>query len=136
MTVGSIWTHSEHLISSSYYDLNQIRPTGTTQYIVCPAGTTTVPCAGSAPITLMNLDSGTLQEGALYPGVGQVNALVSPGNSTYISGFTQFRQNYHHGFSGTLTYTLSHNIAENGFNFNNQFSFANTKGPGSARSAS
>ena len=129
VTVGSIYSHSEHLISSSYYDLNQIKPAGTTQYIVCPPGTTTVPCAGSGPITLMNLDAGTLKDGALYPGVGQVDALVSPGNSTYISGFTQFRQNYHHGFSATLSYTLSHNIADNGLNFNNQWSFANTKGP-------
>jgi hypothetical protein len=128
LTVGSIYSHSEHLMSSSYYDLNQIQPAGTTQYIVCPPGTTTVPCTGSAPITLMNLDSGILKDGSLYPGVGQVDALVSPGNSTYISGFSQFRQNYHHGFSATLTYTLSHNIADNGLNFNNQYSFANTKG--------
>jgi len=56
-----------------------------------------------------------------------VKALVSPGNSTYISGFTQFRQNYHHGFTGTLTYTLSKNISDNGFVFNDQYSFANTK---------
>jgi hypothetical protein len=129
MMVGSIWSHSEHLVSSSYYDLNQKRPTGTTTYVVCPPGTKTLPCAGSSPITLMNLDSGTLQEGALYPGVGQVDALVSPGNSTYISGFAQFRQRYHRGFSATLTYTLSHNIADNGFNFNNQWDFSNTKGP-------
>ena len=127
MTVGSIWVHAEHLISSSFYDLNQIEPTGTTQYIVCPPGTTTVPCTGSAPITLMNLDAGTLKDGAFYPGVGQVKALISPGNSTYISGFTQFRQNYSHGFTGTLTYTLSKNISDNGFVFNNQYSFANTK---------
>ncbi len=127
LTVGSIWVHAEHLISASFFDLNQIQPTGTTQYIVCPPGTTTVPCTGSAPITLLNLDSGTLKEGAIYPAVGQVKALVSPGNSTYISGFTQIRQNYHHGFSGTLTYTLSKNISDNGFVFNDQYSFANTK---------
>jgi hypothetical protein len=127
MTVGSIWVHSEHLISASFFDLNQIQPTGTTQYIVCPPGTTTVPCTGSAPITLMNLDAGNLKDGALYPGVGQVKALVSPGNSTYLSGFAQFRQNYRHGFTGTLTYTLSKDISDNGFVFNNQYSFANTK---------
>ena len=66
VTVGSIWVHSEHLISSSYFDLNLKEPEGTTDYIVCPAGTRTVPCVGSAPITLMNLDAGTLQEGARY----------------------------------------------------------------------
>jgi hypothetical protein len=127
MTVGSMWVHSEHLISSSYYDLNLKQPTGTTQYVVCPAGTITVPCAGTNSVSLMNLDAGTLQEGALYPGVGQVDALISPGNSTYIAGFTQFRQTYHHGFSGIVSYTLSKNIASNGVDFNNQFSFANTK---------
>jgi hypothetical protein len=127
MAVGTIWVHAEHLISSTYYDLNQIEPTGTTQFIVCPPGTTTVPCTGSAPITLMNLDAGILKDGALYPGVGQVKALISPGNSTYISGFTQLRQTYHHGFTGTLTYTLSKNISDNGFDYNDQWSFANTK---------
>jgi len=129
ITVGSIWAHSEHLISSSFNDLNQIQPTGTTQYIVCPAGTTAVPCTGTAPITLMNLDSGTLKDGALYPGFGQVKALVSPGNSTYISGFTQFRERWSKSFTGTLTYTLSKNMESNGFNFNNQYSYADTKGP-------
>lgn len=129
ITVGSMWTHSEHLISSSYYDLNQKRPTGTTQYIVCPPGTTVVPCTGSAPVTLMNLDAGTLQEGALYPGAGQVDALVSPGNANYVAGFTELRQRYRHGLAATFSYTLSHNIAENGFNFNNQWSYADTKGP-------
>jgi hypothetical protein len=129
LTLGSIWVHSEHLISSSYYDFNLKRPTGTTQYIVCPPGTTVVPCAGSAPITLMNLDAGTLQEGSLYPGAGQVKALVSPGNSNYNSGFVELRQNYHHGFTGSLTYTLAKNIASNGLNFNNQFDLSNTKGP-------
>jgi hypothetical protein len=129
LTLGSIWVHSEHLISSSYYDFNLKRPTGTTQYIVCLPVTTAVPCAGSAPITLMNLDAATLQEGALYPGAGQVKALVSPANSNYNSGFVEFRQNYHHGFTGSLTYTLSKNIASNGLNFNNQFDLSTTKGP-------
>ena len=129
VTVGTIWAHSEHLISSSFFDMNLIQPTGTTQYVVCPAGTVTVPCTGAAPITLMNLDAGTLKEGALYPAFGQVKALVSPANSTYTSGFTQFRQQYRHGFTGTLAYTLSKNIDSNGYNFANQFNFANTKGP-------
>ncbi len=126
--VGTIWAHSEHLISSSFYDLNMIQPTGTTTYIACPPGTVTVPCVGTASATLMNLDAGTLKDGALYPGVGQVKALVSPGNSTYISGFTQLRKKYGHGFTGYLTYTLSHNTADNGYNFNDQFSYANTRG--------
>jgi len=127
ITVGSIWAHTMHLISSSYYDLNLKTPTGSTQYIVCPAGTITVPCTGSAPVTLMNLDSGTLQEGTRFPGVGQVNALISPGNSNYISGFTQIHRAMSHGFTGMLSYTFAKNISGNGQDFNNQFSFANTK---------
>jgi hypothetical protein len=128
MTVGTIWVHSEHLISSSFYDENLKRPTGTVQYIVCPPGTTIVPCVGSAPTTLMNLDAGTLQEGAILPGVGQIKALISPGNSNYDSGFFQLRQNARHGITGSLTYTFAKNIASNGFNFNDQFDFSNTKG--------
>ncbi|MEI9815112.1 MAG: hypothetical protein WDO18_21790 [Acidobacteriota bacterium] len=32
-------------------------------------------------------------------------------------------------FSANVTYTLSKNIASNGFNFNNQWDYSNTKGP-------
>ena len=128
LTVGSIWVHSEHLISSSFFDENLKQPTGTVQYVVCSPGTTTVPCVGSAPITLRNLDAGTLQEGAILPGVGQIKALISPANSNYNSGFVQFRQKARHGLTTYLTYTLSKNIASNGFNFNDQFDFSNTKG--------
>ncbi|MEI9815111.1 MAG: carboxypeptidase-like regulatory domain-containing protein [Acidobacteriota bacterium] len=44
-------SHSNHLISSSYSDLNQIRPTGTVRYIVCPEGTVTVPCNNGARLS-------------------------------------------------------------------------------------
>jgi hypothetical protein len=128
-TVGSIWVHSTHLISSSNVDLNLVKPTGTTQYIVCPDGTTVVPCQGQQTVTLPNLDARALQEGARFPGFGQVRALVSPGNSNYNSGFVQFRQNAQHGLTGSLTYTYSTNVASNGFYFNNQFDFSNSKGP-------
>lgn len=129
VTVGSIWVHSTHLISSSNYDLNLQKPTGTTQYIVCPGGTTVVPCVGTNSTTLRNLDSRMLQQGARFPGFGQVRALISPGNSNYTSGFIQFRQNVAKGLTGTMTYTVSRNVASNGFYFNDQFDFSNTKGP-------
>jgi hypothetical protein len=125
-TVGSIWVHGSHLISSSYFDLNLKRPTGTTQYIVCPDGTTVVPCAGYF-VTLPNMDSGRLQEGAIDPKVGQIKALISPGNNNYISGFMQLRQQMRKGFSGNMSYTFSKNIASNGADFNDQFDFTNTK---------
>lgn len=128
MTIGSIWVHSTHLISSSNYDLNLIKPTGTTQYIVCPDGTAVAPCTGNS-VTLRNLDSRRLQQGARFPGFGQVRALHSPGNSNYTSGFIQFRQNVAKGLTGTMTYTVSRNVASNGFYFNDQFDFSNTKGP-------
>jgi hypothetical protein len=127
-TVGSIWVHSTHLISSSIVDLNLVKPTGTVQYTVCPDGTTVVPCQGVQTVTLRNLDARALQQGARFPGFGQVRALVSPGNSNYNSGFVQFRQSSHHGFTGTLTYTYSTSVVSNGFYFNDQFDFSNTKG--------
>ncbi len=127
VTVGSIWAHSYHLISSSYYDLNLQRPTGTTNYVVCPPGTTVAPCAGVAQVSRPNLDSGLLQEGARFPGIGQVNALISPGNSNYTSGFAQLRQAMSHGFTANFAYTFSKNISQNGTDFYNQFDFSDTK---------
>ena len=37
ITVGTMWTHGVHLLASSAFDKNLLRPTGTTTYIVCPA---------------------------------------------------------------------------------------------------
>lgn len=127
VTVGSIWVHGEHLISDSYYDLNLEQPNGTTEYITCPPNTTVVPCAGTNSVTVPTLDAKLLHDGAAFPGVGQVKALISPGNNTYVSGFFKLREQFSHGFSGILSYTLSKNIVSNGTDFNDQFSFANTK---------
>jgi hypothetical protein len=129
VTVGSIFVHSTHLISQTNYDLNLRQPTGTTQYVVCPDGTAVVPCAGTNSVTLRNLDSRMLQQGARFPGFGQVRALVSPGNSNYNAGFIEFRQSATKGLTGTLTYTVSRNVVSNGYYFADQFDFSNTKSP-------
>lgn len=126
LTVGGLWVHGSHLVSSSYWDFNLVQPTGTTQYVVCPAGTIAFPCTGSS-VTGPNLDSRRLREGAIDPQVGQIRALISPANNNYISGFTEFRQQMKKGFSGIMSYTFSKNIVSNGLDFNNQFDFSNTK---------
>ncbi len=127
MTVGGTWVHGSHLVSSSYYDLNLRQPTGTTQYVVCPPGTTVVPCSGTNTVSLPNLDAGRFQQGAINPAVGQIKALISPGNNNYTSGFVSFRQQMRNGLSGMLSYTFAKNIVSNGVDFNNQFDFSNTK---------
>jgi hypothetical protein len=127
ITLGSLWVHGTHLISSSYDDLNLQRPTGTTNYVVCPAGATTSPCGGGVAVALPNFDSGLLKEGAINPSFGQIKALISPGNNNYISGFFELRQRMRHGFSAISSYTFSKNIVSNGVDFNNQFDFSNTR---------
>ncbi len=144
LSVGTMWTHGTHLISSSAYDLNLLPPVGTTTYIVCPGGyqaaTTGTPegCMGTpgASTTGPNLDNGLLIDGAIpcntcsggvFP--GQVNALISPGNNNYNSFYVQWQQREWHGLTTMLSYTLSKNIQSNGVDFNNQFNFANTHGP-------
>ena len=128
LSVGTMWTHGVHLISSSAYDLNLQRPAGTTQYIVCPAGTISTPCAGPS-VTAMNLDAGLLTEGAVNPNIGQINALISPGLNNYNSLFVQIRHRLSHGFQMLTSYTFSKNIDSNGVDFNNQFDFSNTHSP-------
>jgi hypothetical protein len=128
LSVGTMWTHGVHLISSSAYDLNLQRPAGATQYIVCPAGTITTPCAGPS-VAAMNLDAGLLTEGAINPNIGQINALISPGLNNYNSLFVQIRRRLSNGFQMMTSYTFSKNIDSNGVDFNNQFDFSNTHSP-------
>jgi hypothetical protein len=141
LSVGTMWTHGVHLISSSAYDMNLIPPTGTTTYIQCPGGFQSGPvqgCIGAPGLssTLPNLDSGLLTDGLIpcstcangvFP--GQVNALISPGNNNYNSFYVQLQQRDFHGLTSMLSYTFAKDLQSNGVDFNNQFSFANTEGP-------
>jgi hypothetical protein len=128
VSLGTTWTHGVHLIASSAYDLNLMRPTGTTQYIVCPAGTVSTPCEGPS-VTAPNLDSGLLTEGAINPNAGQINALISPGLNTYNSLFVQVRRRATRTLQLLSSYTWSKNMDSNGVDFNNQFDFSNTHSP-------
>lgn len=129
-SVGTMWTHGVHLISSSAYDLNLKPPPGATSYIVCPPGTTTVPCFGRT-VVLPNLDAVLLegQEGAIDPNLGQINALISPGRNHYNSLYAQLQRHVSSGLGALVSYTFSKNIESNGVDFNNQFDFSNTHGP-------
>ena len=130
LSVGTMWTHGIHLISSTAYDLNLKLPPGSTTYVVCPPGTTTVPCTGRT-IVLPNLDAVLLegQEGAIAPNLGQLNALISPGLNHYNSLYAQLQRRISNGFAALVSYTFSKNIQSNGVDFNNQFDFSNTRGP-------
>lgn len=125
ISIGTMWTHGIHLISSSAYDMNLMPPAGTTTYIVCPPGTSQLPCVGKH-IVLPNLDSDLLQEGRINPNFGQINALISPGINNYNSFFVQLQRRFHDGLALQASYTLAKNIASNGVDFNNQFDFSNT----------
>jgi hypothetical protein len=128
ISVGTMWTHGVHLISSSAYDLNLMPPTGTTTYVVCPAGTIQAPCNGRQ-IALPTLDSGLLQEGRINSNLGQINALISPGINNYNSFFTQLQRRFHQGIALQASYTFAKNLMSNGVDFNNQFDFSNTHAP-------
>jgi hypothetical protein len=130
LSVGTMWTHGIHLISSTAYDLNLKPPPGTTTYVVCPPGTTTVPCSGRT-IVLPNLDAVLLegQEGAMDPSLGQLNALISPGLNHYNSLYASLQRRVSKGLAALVSYTYSKNIESNGLDFNNQFDFSNTRGP-------
>jgi hypothetical protein len=130
LSVGTMWTHGIHLISSTAYDLNLKPPPGSTTYVVCPPGTTRVPCSGRA-IVLPNLDAVLLQgqEGAIAPNLGQLNALISPGLNHYNSLYAQLQRRLANGLAALVSYTFSKNIQSNGVDFNNQFDFSNTRGP-------
>ncbi len=126
--IGTMWTHAVHLIASSAYDLNLMRPTGTTQYVICAPGTVAVPCGGPS-VFGPNLDNGLLTEGAMDPNIGQVNALISPGLNNYNSMFVQLKRQAPHGLQLMTSYTWSKNIDSNGVDFYNQFDFTNTHSP-------
>src|SRR5271157_1668161 len=128
VSVGAMWTHGVHLISSSAYDLNLIPPTGTTTYIVCPQGAAQLPCNGPQ-VVLPNLDSGLLQEGRINPNLGQINALISPGVNNYNSFFAQLKRSFTSGLAIQASYTFGKNMMSNGVDFNNQFDFSNTHAP-------
>ena len=128
LSVGTMWTHGVHLISGSAYDMNLKPPTGTTTYVVCPAATIQVPCAGQQ-IVLPNLDSGLQQEGLINPNVGQINALVSPGINNYNALFVQLQRGFHRGLALQSAYTFAKNLTSRGVDFNNQFDFSNTHSP-------
>jgi hypothetical protein len=125
LSVGTMWTHGIHLISSSAYDLNLLPPAGTTTYIPCDS---TSACNGKR-IVLPNLDSGLLQEGRVSSRFGQINALISPGINNYNSLFVQLQRRFHSGLALQAGYTFSKNMMSNGVDFNNQFDFANTHAP-------
>ena len=129
-SLGAVWSHANHLIASSAYDMNLIKPTGTTTYIVCPKDTpeTASSCNGSTYVE-PNLDSGLLTEGAINPNLGQINALISPGHNNYISMISQVTRRAKNGLSVLSSFTFAKNINSNGVDFNNQFDFSNTHGP-------
>ncbi len=128
LSVGTMWTHGVHLISGSAYDMNLRPPTGTTAYIVCPAGTVQAPCGGPQ-IVGASLDSGLQREGLINPNVGQINALISPGINNYNALFAQLQRRFHRGLALQASYTFSKNLTSNGVDFNNQFDFSDTRSP-------
>ena len=128
LSIGTMWTHGVHLISSSAYDLNLLPPTGTTTYVTCPPGATQVPCTGPS-VVLPNLDSGMLQEGRINPNFGQINALISPGINNYNSLFIQLQRRMSNGLALQAAYTYAKNMMSNGVDVSNQFDFSDTHAP-------
>ncbi len=128
LSVGTMWAHALHLLSGSADDLNLNIPQGTTTYVVCPPGTINAPCGGQT-ITLPNLDNGLLTEGRINPNLGQINELISPGQSDYNSLFAELRHRMTKGLFFQLSYTFAKSIMLNGMDFNNQFDFSNTHAP-------
>ena len=130
VTVGTTWTHGVHLIASSAYDLNLVRPTGTTTYALCSPGATDVEedCNGRQ-VVLPTLDSGQLTEGRISSSFNQINALISPGLNNYNSFFVQAQRRLRKGIAFQASYTFSKNIMSRGVDFNNQFDFRDTHAP-------
>jgi len=130
VTLGTTWTHGVHLLASSAYDLNLLPPTGTTTYVICPAGFDGDPedCSGRA-VTLPALNSDDLAEGRVSADVNQINALISPGVNNYNSFFVQAQRRFRRGLAFHMSYTFSKNMMSRGVDFNNQFDFRNTHAP-------
>ena len=128
LSVGTMWNHGVHLLSSSAYDLNLNPLLGMTTYIVCPPTTTTAPCSGPT-LTQPNMDNGLLTEGRINSNLGQINELISPGQNYYNSLFVQVQRRMSRGLSLQFSYTFAKSIELDGMNFNNQFDFSNTHAP-------
>lgn len=130
-SIGTMWTHGIHLISSSAYDLNLMPPVGTTTFYVCPQNPATINSStcNLKQMILPNLDSGLLQEGRINPNLGQINALISPGINNYNSLFLQVQRRFHRDLALQFAYTFSKNMMSNGVDFNSQFDFRNTHTP-------
>jgi len=128
VSIGTMWNHGVHLLSGSAYDLNLNPLRGTTTYIFCPPGATTVPCNGQA-ITLPSMDNGLLTEGRVSPNLGQINELISPAQNHYNSFFVQLQCRMAQGLSLQFSYTFAKSIMLDGMDFNNQFDFGNTHAP-------
>jgi hypothetical protein len=135
-SIGTMWNHGVHIISGSAYDANLPPLTGTTTYIVCPPGTTVVPGSFSPPCTgpsymLPNMDAGILaaNEGLNYPGLGEINELISPAQNYYNSLFFQLQRRMSRGLSLQASYTFAKSMMLDGMDFNNQYNFSNTHAP-------
>lgn len=128
LSVGTMWDHGVHLLSGSAYDLNLYPLQGTTTYIVCPPGTTTVPCTGQS-VVLPNMDNGLLTEGVYNANFGQINELISPGQNQYNSLFVQLQRRMSKGLMMQVSYTFAKDMIRDGVDFNDQFDFSNTHAP-------
>jgi len=128
LSIGTMWNHGVHLFSGSAYDLNLNPLQGTTTYVICPPGTTVLPCTGRM-ITLPNMDSGLLTEGRINPNLGQINELISPAQNQYNSLFVQLQRRMSQGLLLQFSYTFAKSLMRDGMDFNNQFDFSNTHGP-------
>jgi hypothetical protein len=135
-SIGTMFNHGVHIISGSAYDANLPPLTGTTTYIVCPAGTTVVPGSFSPPCTgpsytLPTMDAGLLaaNEGVNHPGLGEINELISPAQNYYNSFFVQLQRRMSRGLSVQAAYTFAKSMMLDGMDFNNQYDFSNTHAP-------
>jgi hypothetical protein len=128
LSIGTMWNHGVHLLSGSAYDLNLNPLQGSTDYVICPPGTTTAPCSGQS-ITLPNMDNNLLTEGRINPNLGEINELISPGQNDYNSLFVQLQRRMTKGLSLQFSYTFAKSVQRDGLDFNNQFDFSNTNGP-------
>lgn len=128
LSIGTMWNHGVHIVSGSAYDLNLNPLLGTTTYIVCPPGATTVPCSGPTYM-LPNMDNGLLSEGRVNPNLGQINELISPAQNYYNSFFVQLQRRMSQGLSVQASYTFAKSMMLDGMDFSNQFDFSNTHAP-------